>query len=734
MKNLRHYFRVKLKSIVAILLTFMFVFAPLSQVLALDLDNVWVNGTLIYSVTSGYNDEHGIEGVTFDVGATTLNLTDAILENIQAQGDLIINLAGTNTITSTSPDPAIFIEDGSLTFIGDDAAITIQAYTDDHTAIRIGEDKRLTIGDEENLSNSIIVTIANGSNINTEDTYVVAGNTYNYTAPGGGPDPGDLDLQVSIGDLLIIDEANDVSSYDGDGFVVVQEPHGGYSINIDSAINPTIDAIQAIGDGMISLNAIGGEVVITQEGGYSINADGNVGILTMMGSETYDLLLEGGIYTHGGVIVGDGDLIIGSEEESSAYGILAGMVSTASGDLHIYTTGVAFAYYDDDPLPGQAMRLSAQDDSTIFVSSSLIATENVESVLVLSGGSIDLNYSENLGDFDSQAGHWTWSEFLGTEDENIDPVIVDCEPGEHPEDDYNLTFTEGRFLLESTANPMYPLGYNYDDSEDSRVVNGSVNVKAAKGYKFVTGGGNFFDFVIEAGSEVTIELLPDYGYQYVSGGINGQPTTPEAGKASYTFIMPEGPVHISAIFEKTDDMISIASPLVEDASIGLPPGTIHGNAEFLVGTASSVNTAAFADAAGSSTLGGYIDLSMNEVIYKGSREDSWKTGVAELEDEMAVNLELSDKLQGHSEYTIFRDHEGVVEELEATYDPGTGVLSFNTDSYSTYAVAYSDIVNPRTSDDIMVYVITAAISMIGLCGVGLYTFKGSFLRKIGGIR
>lgn len=92
----------------------------------------------------------------------------------------------------------------------------------------------------------------------------------------------------------------------------------------------------------------------------------------------------------------------------------------------------------------------------------------------------------------------------------------------------------------------------------------------------------YTDYVIEEGSEVTIELLPDYGYQYVAGGINGNPTTPDEGKATYTFIMPNNNIHLSAIFEKTSDVLNINSDYIKNASIIVPANEINGNAEFNV--------------------------------------------------------------------------------------------------------------------------------------------------------
>jgi hypothetical protein len=111
------------------------------------------------------------------------------------------------------------------------------------------------------------------------------------------------------------------------------------------------------------------------------------------------------------------------------------------------------------------------------------------------------------------------------------------------------------------------------------------------------------------------------------------------------------------------------------------------------------------------------------VVLKGSTDEAWKTNITELEEEMAVNLQLADTLKGHSNYSVIRDHDGTVTKLDSTYNETTGILSFNTDSYSTYAIAYSDTPsNPNTYDNIYTYVIIAFVALAGLL-VGFYFLR-----------
>ena len=710
--------RLRSKSVTSILLMLIMIFIPIQTAFALDapIQSLDVNGTTIYTTGGGYNEAHGISGVTFNTETKVLTLTDANLESISSSGDLDIQLVGTNTISATTDSSALLAMGGDITITGDLSSLTIAALSSSSPAISIGAGGRLTIGEP---SKSITVTVTQGFLVNCEDTYIVDGNT--FTTPGGGGEPpAGEPLQLFIDGLITIDETADpqVTYFEGEGWDIEYSMYDGYQINIDATQVTTFPYITGIGDGTISINANGGNVTVSENiDNLSVNFDGRVDILFGMGPDIGDVQFVGGIFTEGSVYGGDGDVFVGTSENPAPFGIGASEVALRFGNLTINSVNQALYYYNPTPSEGEGMLISATQNAILTVASSSIATENVISALVLAGGSIDFSYTTGLGTFIPQAGYWTWVEFTGTEMENIDPIIVDCVEGTHVEDKYVLTTNEGYFLLESTANALYQLGFNYDDSDDSRVVNGTVNVIAANGYKFVSGG--FYDFSIEEGTEVTIELIPNYGYQYVSGGINGNPTFPEAGRASYSFIMPANHIHISAIFEENPDIIDLETDLISEANITLPDGEINGNAELLIDEASEFDTTGFVEAAGEYEIGSYLDLSLNELIYKGSTDDAWRTTITELDSDSSITLKLGDSLQDHAQYKVIREHNGEITELDAVYDPTNDTITFDTDGFSVYGLAYYDPANPNTNGGIIGSVAMGIISLIGLCGVEL---------------
>ena len=74
-------------------------------------------------------------------------------------------------------------------------------------------------------------------------------------------------------------------------------------------------------------------------------------------------------------------------------------------------------------------------------------------------------------------------------------------------------------------------------------------------------------------------------------------------------------------------------------------------------------------------------------------------------------------------YSIVRLHEGEVEILDAEYDEENNTLTFETDKFSTYAIAYTDveikdskaaISNPKTGDIIIIAVAVLIVSTAGL--------------------
>lgn len=705
-----------------------------NNVTALSASMVKVNGIFVldsdnpvYEATNGYNPDHGIMGVSYNTTNNTLDLTSASIESIYANGDLTINVTNNNAVDAVTSNIAVEAR-GDLKVIGSNgSSLNIAAMSTDDRAIEISAGSTLTVGDSSSPENLISLNIQRGRNVNTVgNTVVVAGNTYNYTEPGpGGPGgPGEplpgMPLTLSIGGTVVIDETADpqITSDSGPGWSISQGFMGIYQLNIDTGV--TLDYISGTGDGALSIS---GDANISENAnGLSIDMAGRVNIFGGMSDSAGDLTLAGGIYTEGTFSTYDRDFTLGSTDFPTTRGVFASEVEVSMGNLTIYTTGTALDYFNPMPAEGEGLIVKSSAGRRLSVEASDIATNNVLDVIVSGGGSIDLNYSTSLGAFTPQSSYWPWTDMTGTEEENPLPITVTCTEGTSTTEKYKMTNGANNFLLESTAGTLYQLGWNIPDAEDSIVTNGTVRIISANGYRFTSGG--YTDYSIEAGSQVTVELLPDYGYQYVSGGLNGNETMPEEGKGSYTFTMPDGHLHLSAIFEPKSDIVNVNDDAIKSATISMPADQIKGNAELTINDDTTINEDGFKKAAGSLKVEDYLELDLNEVIYKGTTADSWKTPVTELSEKMTVNLQLVDQLKGYTDYTVLRDHNGTITKLASTYDPATGILSFQTDAYSDYAIAHGETrTNPNTYDGIMRYFVIGFFSVAGLIASITYLAK-----------
>ena len=81
-------------------------------------------------------------------------------------------------------------------------------------------------------------------------------------------------------------------------------------------------------------------------------------------------------------------------------------------------------------------------------------------------------------------------------------------------------------------------------------------------------------------------------------------------------------------------------------------------------------------------------------------------------------------------YVVIRLHENKDGKFEATVldakDNGDGTVSFETDKFSTYVLAYEDVKNvdnPKTFDSASLYIILGGLSLIGLATVSVLLKK-----------
>lgn len=131
---------------------------------------------------------------------------------------------------------------------------------------------------------------------------------------------------------------------------------------------------------------------------------------------------------------------------------------------------------------------------------------------------------------------------------------------------------------------------------------------------------------------------------------------------------------------------------------------------------------------GNIKVASYFDITIN---VKNTELDEIIAVLSELDKKITFNVLLPEDISkvqdGYTRtYYIVRYHDGKAEILDATIDGN--VLTFASDKFSTYAIAYTDtlntpIENPSTGDNILVYVVTSVIAVLGIAGTLIFTSK-----------
>ena len=126
-----------------------------------------------------------------------------------------------------------------------------------------------------------------------------------------------------------------------------------------------------------------------------------------------------------------------------------------------------------------------------------------------------------------------------------------------------------------------------------------------------------------------------------------------------------------------------------------------------------------------SKVGMYLDINLFKQI-----EGENKVKISETTGKIKILLEIPENLRKlNKEYYIIRVHDG--EATKITPDKNGNILIFETDKFSTYALAYTDmkettvtdnnvLINPKTDDNIMGYASILIISAICLAGGLIY--------------
>lgn len=193
------------------------------------------------------------------------------------------------------------------------------------------------------------------------------------------------------------------------------------------------------------------------------------------------------------------------------------------------------------------------------------------------------------------------------------------------------------------------------------------------------------------GSKVIMRLKPNYGYQLTSLKINDENLKAGKEQSTFEYIMPDTNVHISGIFEKVDDQVKTLSNEVKSGSITISNQEIDtGSVILSVNDVEPTNLQKtnFEKTVENYTIASYLDIKLDQVVYKGTANDTWTNSLSTLNHDANIQLQLEKGINGNDVVLVHEKHDGTYETLSTTYDSSTNTLSFKTTSFSNYAIAY----------------------------------------------
>ncbi|MGN0343151.1 MAG: hypothetical protein ACI4DO_10205, partial [Roseburia sp.] len=242
------------------------------------------------------------------------------------------------------------------------------------------------------------------------------------------------------------------------------------------------------------------------------------------------------------------------------------------------------------------------------------------------------------------------------------------------------------------------VSFTYTDRDGKTVTYDSLDAmnEANHAYLHFDGDPNKGEATLIAGGELTVRLVPRYGYQVVQFGPNGGAFGSNPDKvAEYTFTIANGNCHLGAKCAPVSDKVTSNAEGVSNGGIEINAENAE---EFAIGTAvlsvddaqpSAAEISEFETAADGYVVDSYLDLNLSNVVYRGSEDSVWSTEVTELTNKATISLTVSEELSDDVKI-IHQKHDGTYELLDASYDAATKTVTFETDSFSKYAIAVED--------------------------------------------
>lgn len=247
--------------------------------------------------------------------------------------------------------------------------------------------------------------------------------------------------------------------------------------------------------------------------------------------------------------------------------------------------------------------------------------------------------------------------------------------------------------------------------------------------------------VLPEGAEVTMLIIPEYGYQVEYISSNGGEMIAGDSISEFKFQIHKGNFHLGAKVVPVKDEVKSSTNKVEGGSIVIDSNEIDaGSVQLSVKdvTPSTTKVAEFEEKAGDYTVSEYLNISLDQVFYKGTADNVWKNEIEDLNEEATISLQLAEAIDPENTVILHNIHDGDnFETIEIeSYDANTNTITFKTKSFSNYAIATKVSAtntgtenintttennttgtassNPITGDNIILFVTIFAIATLGI--------------------
>ena len=258
----------------------------------------------------------------------------------------------------------------------------------------------------------------------------------------------------------------------------------------------------------------------------------------------------------------------------------------------------------------------------------------------------------------------------------------------------------------------------YDNATDMNDISASIPC-VANGCVDSTTKEGFIHF--EKGNVLVFEFTPQYGYQLTDIHMNELPLTPQNNTNQYVLDTANatGNGHFSATFTKTNDSVKTNSAKILNGVLDLSNGAIDAGTGLLSVndfTPSATQVANFTNTAAGYEIADYLDLSMQQIFYKGSNDSTnvWSNNLSQLAANANISLTLAEGINGNDVAIVHEKHDGTYELISSTYDASTHAISFATVTKAPDTGVSTSQSNELTTDNIITAIVATFSSMVAL--------------------